>query len=280
MRNPKIDIDDWHVAVAPKQATLSAAPEGRWSPTKLGVTGTLLVHLVAVQSVMLGAHARKSHPPEAEGIGATMVKSEAAPSETLVLIDLPQASMSDQSLTEELASAGRTLQDIPVKVFSDDPLPHVDIPTEDLSEDKDAAAAVDSGDPAVQAAMFGRYTGQIDARIERAWRRPRSPVNPSSGPAYNANSQASANAEFKCQVRILQDAHGSIQEVQLLDCNGSVAWQHSLIMAINASSPLPAPPSPRVFSRSLTMTFTAASYSSSSSADEYELPSTLTAGQK
>ncbi len=222
----------------------------------------------------------KSTHPKPKGIGATMVKSETAPAETLVLIDLLQASMSDQPLSEELASAGQTLRDMPVKVISDDPLPHVDIPKEDFSEDKDAAAAVDSGDPAVQAAMFGRYTGQIDARIERAWRRPRSPVNPSPDPAYNQNSQAPANAEFKCLVRILQDAHGSVQEVQLLDCNGSVAWQHSLVMAINTSSPLPAPPSPRVFSRSLTMTFTAAPYSSLSSADEYELPSALTAGRQ
>jgi TonB C terminal len=263
-----------------KQATLSAAPAQRRSPTIFGVIGTVLVHLVAVQSVMSGAHARKVRPPDAEGIGATMVKSDTAPSETLVLIDLPQAAISDQPLAEELTSAGQALRDMTMNVVSDDPLPHVDIPKEELSEDKDAAAAVDSGDPAVQAAMFGRYTGQIDARIERAWQRPRSPVNPSPDSASNAHSQASANSGFKCQVRIIQDAHGSIQEVQLLACNGSIAWQHSLIMAINASSPLPAPPNPRVFSRSLTMTFTAASYSPSSSADEYELPSTLTVGRQ
>jgi hypothetical protein len=280
LRDPRIDIDDWHAAVVPAHATLSAPSAARWSSTKIGVIGTLLVHLIAIQSVMLGSHARKVHPPEAEGSGAAMVKSDTAPSETLLLIDLPQASMTDQPLAEELASAGRALRDMPVKVVSDDPLPHVDIPTEELSEDKDAAAAVDSGDPAVQAAMFGRYTGQIDARIERAWRRPTSPVNPDPDPASRANSQASANTEFKCQVRIIQDSHGSIQEVQLLDCNGSNDWQHSLIMAINASSPLPAPPTPRVFSRSLTLTFTAASYSPSSSSDGYELPPTLTAGRK
>ena len=280
MRSSKIDIDDWHVAVEPQAAALSVTPANHWSPKAAGAIGALLVHLVAFQSVMLGSHARRVHPPNAEGIGATPIKSATAPAETLVLIDLPQASTDDQPLAEELASAGQALRDTPVRVVSDDPLPHVDIPKQDLTEDNAAAAAVDSGDPAQQAALFGRYTGQIDARIERAWRRPRSPVNPSPNPASNANPQASSNDEFSCQVRIVQDAHGSIQEVQLLVCNGSFEWQHSLIMAINASSPLPAPPNPRVFSRSLTMTFTAAPFSSSRSADEYELPSALTAESK
>jgi hypothetical protein len=242
----------------------------------MGVVGTLLVHLLVIQSVVLGAHAHKVRPPESEGVGAASMKSQFVPTETLILINMPQTLTTYEPLIEELASAGRALRDLPVTVLSDDPLPHVDVPKEDLSDEKSAVAAVDSGDAAMQAAMFGRYTGQIDARIERAWRRPRSPVNPISDRRSDSTKQASASGDFMCQVRIIQDQHGYVQEVQVLDCNGSVAWQQSLVTAIIASSPLAAPPTPAVFTRSLTMTFTATPYSAASSADDYEFASAST----
>ena len=75
---------------------------------------------------------------------------------------------------------------------------------------------------------------------------------------------------FTCQVRIRQSLSGHIDEVQLLACNGSQAWQHSLLTAIFGASPLPAPPDPGVFTPTLTMTFTAHAYSSDSVADDYE----------
>jgi hypothetical protein len=58
----------------------------------------------------------------------------------------------------------------------------------------------------------------------------------------------------------------------MLDCNGSVAWQQSLVTAILVASPLPAPPSPTVFSHAVTMTFAGQVYSPGSPADDYEIP--------
>jgi hypothetical protein len=62
-----------------------------------------------------------------------------------------------------------------------------------------------------------------------------------------------------------------VQEILLPQCNGSAAWLHSLVIAIQQASPLPAPPSPTVFTNALTMTFTGFEYRPDSSADEYEI---------
>lgn len=228
-------------------------PQQLRSPVVAGLVGTFLLHTLVLQSVLLGSQAHKVHPPKVQGPGATLIRSDAEPTENLVLIELPTAIAASKPLFEDLASAGSAPKNLVVTVLSPDPLPHVDIPQDALGESNANVASIDSGDPAARAALFGRYTGQIDARIERAWRRPRSPVNPDFAALNDANSPHTNSGSlsddtFRCQVRILQNERGSVQEVQLLNCNGTVAWQHSLVVAILGSSPLPATryPLPRV----------------------------------
>ena len=160
-------------------------------------------------------------------------------------------------------------------MVSTDPLPHIEISKDAIGESSDPAATIDSGDPVARAALFGRYTGQIDARIERVWRRPRSPVNPMDGSrqqstAADALNRGNGAETFRCQVHIVQDQRGAVQEVQVVACNGSVAWQQSLVRAIVSASPLPAPPSPTVFTHALDMTFEGHAYTSTSAPDDYE----------
>jgi hypothetical protein len=215
-------------------------------------------------------------PPEAQGPGATLVKSATDPAEALILIELPSSALAPKALLDDLASAGSAPKNLLVTMINPDPLPHIEIPQDAMGDNNDAAGSVDSGDPAARAMLFGRYTGQINARIERAWRRPRSPVDPSTDPVHDSNARAPNDGSevddtFRCQVRIIQDAQGFVREVQMLDCNGSVAWQQSLVAAIFSASPLPAPPSPTVFTRTLTMTFEGQAYSPGSPADDYEI---------
>src|SRR6185437_12079816 len=47
------------------------------------------------------------------------------------------------------------------------------------------------------AALYGRYTGQIHARIDRVWQRPRTPLG---------------DANFHCETEIMQDHNGRIIE--------------------------------------------------------------------
>jgi hypothetical protein len=103
--------------------------------------------------------------------------------------------------------------------------------------------------------MFGRYVGQISARVQRAWLRPRTPMGASS---------------FACRVQILQDRVGNVQEVTLQQCNGDLHWQASLVQAIQSASPLPAPPDPAVFSNLLTMEFDSDQYRAGGHAEGFE----------
>jgi TonB C terminal len=104
-------------------------------------------------------------------------------------------------------------------------------------------------------ALEGRYLGQIRARIDRAWQRPRSAIG---API------------FQCQVQVDQDRFGRVQQVTLLECNGGAPWQLSLVHAIEAASPLPAPSDPAVFVHHVLLTFRAIAYSRGEAAELYE----------
>lgn len=265
--NRTFPISEWKDPVGDPTPGLKAG-SGRMA--WIGVMGSLVIHALALQSVLLGSRAPKVHSLEVQGPGASLIKSESEPSESLILLDLPVATVSSKPLVEDFASAGSAPKNLRVTVVSPDPLPHVDIHQDGVENDPAAVPSVDSGDLAERAALFSRYTGQIDARIERAWRRPRSPVQPETSTLQNASTQPGSDAPFRCQVRIIQDGRGRVEEVQLLNCNGSVAWQHSLVVAILTASPLPAPLSPTVFTRTLTMTFEAGAYTAGGSEDDYE----------
>ena len=131
------------------------------------------------------------------------------------------------------------------------PVSQVDPPDDLISETDSASPAEDPGD----SALFGRYMGQVSARIERAWLRPRTPVG---------------DPLFSCQARIEQDASGAVREITLVHCNGSTRWQLSLVQAIQAASPLPAPPDPAVFKRTFSLRFQSLPYSPTVAAELYE----------
>lgn len=119
-----------------------------------------------------------------------------------------------------------------------------------------------SGEHASLGALYGRYVGQIHARIDRAWRRPRTAIG---APL------------FQCQVQIDQDELGRVGDVTLVQCNGDVRWRLSLVRAIEAASPLPAPPNPAVFARHVLLEFRAMAYSPGAPAGLYEAAASLAA---
>jgi hypothetical protein len=141
---------------------------------------------------------------------------------------------------------------IPVSV-ADMPEANV-VVASDTSESQDVADDIGERDPG-RAFSFGRYVGQISARIDRAWIKPRAPI---------------AGGKFACRARILQSSDGGVKEIELESCDGDPAWQMSLVRAIQNASPLPAPPDPSVFSRSLQIEFEAAPYAPGDSAEGFE----------
>lgn len=113
-------------------------------------------------------------------------------------------------------------------------------------------------DPSL-AALYGRYLGQIHARIDRAWVRPRSAIG---APL------------FRCQVEVDQGPDGTVGTVTLQRCNGTMRWQQSLVQGITAASPLPAPPNPAVFAEHVILHFEAVAFAPGEPADEYAAPQT------
>lgn len=128
------------------------------------------------------------------------------------------------------------------------PTPPAVFPAPDASEHKDAK------DQSV-GEMYGRYVGQIHARVDRAWRRPRTAIG---API------------FQCQVQVDQDGAGQVGDITLLQCNGDTRWRLSLVHAIEAASPLPVPPTSATFVQHVLLTFRAAAYSPGASAELYE----------
>ena len=265
----KLDIANWRdpprPIVAKARASSARAPRQLWSPTVIGLVGTLLLHSLLVPSALLGSRAHKSHPPEIQEPGA-LANRNADAAESLVLITLPTISNSSQQSIQDISSLPELSKLKPVSRVNPDPPASLNTEVLTLGEDQAAQSAVNSGDGIEQARLFGIYAGQIQARINRIWRRPRTPVN--EGDSAQAPA---ADESFQCQAQIVQDAKGTVREILLLRCNGSLAWQRSLVVAIQQASPLPAPPSVSVFSHSVTLNFVGLSYVPGSADDDYDI---------
>jgi hypothetical protein len=236
-------------------------------PVVIGLAGTLLLHTLALQTALTGSLAHKIRPPEIQQPGASLSKSNAKPAESLVFIDLPKTATTDNLVDQSLVYLRMAKKKTPIMVMPPDPSPLLNVETLPLEDEKQSASSVDSGDGTERARLVGIYTGQIQARIERIWLRPRSPVNETASPTNTANTDES----FQCQVQIIQDGKGYVQEVLLPHCNGSAAWQHSLVLAIQQASPLPAPPSPTVFSHSIALILVGLPYSAGAPEGDYEI---------
>jgi hypothetical protein len=205
----------------------------------------LLAHALLYETAIWSAGTPERSPRD---MPARVSLTSASGEETMQWIPLdPQA----------ITDASRPKPDLPPNHFQrDDVRKTLDevallIPDVDLSPTPDATVA-DAGRLSM---MYGRYMGQITARIDRAWLRPRTPIGASA---------------FSCQVSVNQDAVGTVMEIALEQCNGDTRWQLSLVQAIQSASPLPAPPDPDVFSRKLHLAFTAEAYSSRSPPELYE----------
>jgi hypothetical protein len=208
----------------------------RYGVVGAGALASLLLHALLITALTWGgSHARPQLPQHRLLDGPGSHDEEDGVSMTLVSIEEadPNATVDQERI------ASPTLESVSLKAA----LANVSVPN---SSEADAAA---------QTALVGLYLGQINARIDRAWLRPRTPVE---------------QGLFSCRVRIEQDAHGEVKEITLEHCNGDTRWQVSLVHAIQLASPLPAPPDPTVFSKVLRMSFRAEPYSPHAPQDAYE----------
>lgn len=174
---------------------------------------------------------------------------------TMIIIRDHGATKHSDEVPESVASRGIAPSDLAIQIASPVALPAVALAPISESADDQSPTVEATGDTQGRALMFGRYMGQITARVERAWVRPRDAIG---------------DPLFRCRVQIAQSKRGDVRQVELLGCNGNPAWQTSLAEAIQSASPLPAPPDPSVFADSLTLTFDAVAYREGGDGQGYE----------
>jgi len=263
----KMDVVDWQDS-PPPLAVEKRASRRFLPPTVIGILGTLLLHALVIQSVPWGSGPKINRPETPESADA-LAKAKTDPADSLVLVSLPTAAASNLTAAQNPVSSLPDLKTMKIKSPVDvDPPVVLNVEALALSEDQDSKPTSDSGDGAELTRLFGIYTGQIQARIARVWRRPRTPVSENSA----GQKSRDANDSFQCEARIVQDARGNVQEILLPRCNGSAAWQRSLVLAIQQASPLPAPPSTKVFTQSIALNFVGLPYVEGASKEEYEIP--------
>jgi len=212
-----------------------------------GVLASLLLHAFLITSLAWGGLHPRVDPLKAPELGAAASRagSNSELSLELVSIEEPVSRRADDDPElESPALVAVTLE----AATADARVPSILDPEDSRTDPSEA-------DAPGRSALIGRYLGQINARIERAWSRPRTPID---------------DGLFSCRVRIEQDAHGAVNEIVLEHCNGDARWQVSLVHAIELASPLPAPPDPSVFRRVLRMDFRAEPYTAQAQQDAYE----------
>lgn len=199
--------------------------------------GALLLHVMLVVPLALGmaGKSRTTTPDIAEGIlgGRTDVTS--------VLIMVAVSSGLSSEDTPDFLAPRSVMPDLAASINALVPTPDLGDAQAFEEERQDAQAA----DSQRNALLTGQYLGQVMARIERAWARPRTPIDAD---------------RFSCRVKIEQDRLGRVSAVELMRCNGTAAWQRSLVSAIELASPLSAPSNTSLPAGTLVLDFSSFAY--------------------
>jgi hypothetical protein len=221
----------------------------------LGCVLAVILHVMLIGSLINGnGHQVFRRDRSVQSTGASVLNSSDHPAVTMVMINLPVERDPRAPTYEQLASRGFASPDLAITILNADFKPAV-AKIEESTDPRAKPAPEAIGDTSDLALMFGRYLGQIKARVDRGWIRPRSAVD---------------SGEFVCQAQIDEDAAGQVKHVELRSCNGDDRWKQSLIRAIRLASPLPPPAEPSLHTPRVMVSFRAAQWSASSRADDYE----------
>jgi colicin import membrane protein len=101
-----------------------------------------------------------------------------------------------------------------------------------------ALATEEEGEAFARSGVVDEYRALLVQTIERNWNKP-----------------PSARAGLKCMLYVTQATGGTVLDVRIGECNGDQAVRESVAIAVQKSSPLPAPRDPRAFQRQLEINF-------------------------
>ncbi len=99
-------------------------------------------------------------------------------------------------------------------------------------------AAEEHADEVARGPLADQYRAALQSRIIQAWIKP---------PA--------ARAGIDCLVQVTQVQGGDVTGARVTQCNGDAAVRQSIENAVYRASPLPTPPDPSLFHRTLILEF-------------------------
>jgi hypothetical protein len=219
----------------------------------LGAAG---VHAMVVALLIVQPPSKNPSRSEVLNLGTSDPSDGADSDDRMILLDLAALETQDDASLAVPMSTSTFPLDLSIQIEA----PNLDAAIASLEDESevDQSKSLAPSDAVAQALQFGRYVGQVSARVERAWIRPRSSID---------------GDRFACKVRIEQDRAGRVLSVELIQCNGDSQWQESLVFAIERASPLSAPPDPSVFTSQLVVDFSSSTYVAGvSREDEYQSP--------
>lgn len=206
---------------------------GRLVVSVLGAGATVLLHMLFVAMAVWsgGAFDPFLHRPDAMGAGANRGRPEGDASERRMSVLLMNVAISKPEATVENAYLAEQIRDaLKLEITGADalPLPPLVIDSDGIPAESSEAELI------ARTRLVGIYESQIRARIQRAWDLPES---------------ADPQQSFSCRALIWQHRDGRVSGVELPyeRCEGSAELRQSVVNAIFAASPLPAPPHPGVF---------------------------------
>jgi hypothetical protein len=242
-----IVIDDpWPEIVAARRNAifgLTMPARKPWNLWGSGAVLTIAVHFLFFGTLALGTKGHTARPPLDEGFSASGINTNAKETVSILFFvndasihipeegndspyALPESEITPTTKSNLIASAANGASTEPPSLEDFDP-----------SAERTQET---TGDGAEAAKLFGVYMGQIKARIERAW---------------NYETQPSSKSG-QCRVQIRQSPNGDVQDIIFQRCDLDVETQMSLVRAIEAASPLSAPPREKLFTEVVTLSFT------------------------
>jgi TonB C terminal len=222
----------------------------------VGALASLALHALLLSPILFGTGKHKNTEPQVPGAAAN---ADHPGADGAMIVELIEESHSASSASARMAPSSFISPATLRRMAAVDVAPPEPIPDIDAERDSQTLAQA-QGDDTVRARLYGIYVGQISARIERAWLKPRS---------------SPGGDRFVCRVQVLQNQSGEVREVTVKDCNADERWESSLVHAIQSASPLPAPPDPRVFNRLITMQFVSEGFAPGGDSEGFE-PQSLT----
>jgi hypothetical protein len=233
-------------AFAPSQ--VSPVTASRAGVALASAIASVLLHGALVMSAVWEGDYK--YPPSHPAAGLGTSKLPRVDEIGLEWVSIDESSLADSGSNLTLALLPPQLVPIATALAK---IPQLAIAIPD--QDRDVTGTSGESDSESTHRLQGQYMGQINARIDRVWVRPRSAIG---------------EDRFLCYVRIAQDAGGNVTEVTLEQCNGTVRWQLSLVRAIESASPLPAPPDSSVFAHVIHLRFEAVPIELAVSREQYE----------